>query len=511
LTALLYLFEACRFALRALVVAMSVHFIGATILFLRARRKAEAPPAPPAEWPRVTIQLPMRNEYYTAARAIEAAAELDYPKDRLEIQILDDSDDETLSLVHEEVVRHRTAGLEVVQLRRYYPTHYKAGALADGLAKASGEFIAIFDADFVPERDFLKRVIPYFGDPSVGLVQGRWEHLNRTESWFTRLQAQILDGLMVVEQSAKSRAGLPFQFNGSAGVWRKAAIEKSGGWTFDSLTEDFDLSMRAQMAGFRLVHLPDVAVPCELPTTLGLFRVQQRRWALGTAQLLRKRMGAVLGSSMSASARLSVMTQLGRHFGYPLILLMVLTVPLTTFGYLVTPVDYGLWNPAILGLAMFSLTLQQAVAERAVGRSVLQAILLAPLSIVLVIGLAATYTAALSYGLRDRAGAFHRTPKVPRQPSADEPVYRAKRSVLVAFEVVIGIAYAAFTVSAIDQGLFPEACFLALVGAAYLWVGVGSIRVAAFSPARSGRGKNTGVVPARKTEDRLPADSVPKT
>jgi cellulose synthase/poly-beta-1,6-N-acetylglucosamine synthase-like glycosyltransferase len=453
----------------------------------------------------------MRNEYYTAARVIDAATAIDYPKDRLEIQILDDSDDDTLGIVHEEVVRHRTAGLEVVQLRRYYPTHYKAGALADGLEKASGEFIAIFDADFVPPPDFLKRAIPYFRDPSVGLVQGRWEHLNRTESWFTRLQAQILDGLMVVEQTAKSDAGLPFQFNGSAGVWRKAAIEKAGGWTFDSLTEDFDLSMRAQMAGFRLVHLPDLAVPCELPTTLGLFRVQQRRWALGTAQLLRKRIGPVLGSSLSLSARLSVITQLGRHFGYPLILLTVLTVPLTTFGYLTPPFDYGLVNPAILGIAASSVAFQQAVAQRAVGRSVIQSIFLAPLSIVLAIGLSATYTAALSYGLRDRAGAFHRTPKVPRQPSSGEPAYRAERSVLVGFEVLIGLAYAVFTVLAVQRGLFLEACFLALVGVSYLWVGIGSVRVAAFSPVRSTRRRSTGPAHVRKTEDRLPADSVPKT
>lgn len=491
---------------------MSAHFIASTVMFLRGRRNPEPTPPPPAEWPRVTVQLPMRNEYYTAARAIEAAVELDYPKDRIEIQILDDSDDDTLNVVHEEVVRHRTAGNEVVQLRRYYPTHYKAGALAGGLARANGEFIAIFDADFVPPRDFLKRTIPYFSDASVGLVQGRWEHLNRTQSWFTRLQAQILDGLMVVEQTAKSRAGLPFQFNGSAGVWRKTAIERAGGWTFDSLTEDFDLSMRAQMAGFRLIHLPDVAVPCELPTTLGLFRVQQRRWALGTAQLLRKRLGGVLRSSLSASARLSVITQLGRHFGYPLILLMVLTVPLTTFGYLVMPLDYGLWNAAILGTAVFSIGFQQAVAARVTGRSVVQAVLLAPLSIVLAIGLAATYTAALSYGLRDRAGAFHRTPKVPRPPSGGEPAYRAERSILVAFEVLVGLAYAAMTVLAVERGFLAEAAFFVLVAVAYSWVGIGSVRVAAFSPpGRSSAVKRADAAATQNSEDRLPADSVPKT
>lgn len=510
MTPLLYAFEACRLALRVLVVLMSAHFIASTILFLRAKRRPEPPPRAPTAWPRVTVQLPMRNEFFTAARAIEAAAELDYPRELLEIQILDDSDDETLSVVHEEVVRLRTAGLEVVQLRRYYPTHYKAGALADGLTHANGEFIAIFDADFVPPRDFLKRSIPYFNDPSVALVQGRWEHLNRTESWFTRLQAQILDGLMVVEQTAKSRAGLPFQFNGSAGVWRKSAIEKAGGWTFDSLTEDFDLSMRAQMAGFRLVHLADLAVPCELPTTLGLFRVQQRRWALGTAQLLRKRLGRILRSPLSLPARLSIITQLGRHFGYPLILLMVLTVPLTTFEYMRAPLDYGIYNPMILGLAMASVAFQQAVAERAVGRSAFRAVLLSPLSIALVIGLAATYTVALGYGLRDRAGAFHRTPKVPRPPTSGEPVYRAERSVLVPFEVLIGVAYVVFTVVALSRGLVPQACFLAFVGGSSLWVGLGSIRVSAFSPRRPSVRAAPVRAGASKTEP-LPVDSVPKT
>jgi cellulose synthase/poly-beta-1,6-N-acetylglucosamine synthase-like glycosyltransferase len=511
-TLLLYTFELCRLALRVLVVLMSAHFVASTVMFLRAKKRAEPPPPPPAAWPRVTVQLPMRNEYFTAARAIEAAAELDYPRELLDIEILDDSDDDTLNVVHEEVVRLRTAGLEVVQLRRYYPTHYKAGALADALEHANGEFIAVFDADFVPAPDFLKRTIPYFSDPSVALVQGRWEHLNRTESWFTRLEAQILDGLMVVEQTAKSRAGLPFQFNGSAGIWRKRAIEQAGGWTFDSLTEDFDLSMRAQMAGFRLVHLPEVAVPCELPTTLGLFRVQQRRWALGTAQLLRKRLGHVLSAPLTVSARLSILTQLGRHFGYPLILLMVLTVPLTTFGYVRAPLDYGIANALILGIAMASVGFQQAVAERAVGRSAVRAILLAPFSIALAIGLSATYTVALGYGLRDRAGAFHRTPKVPRTPVAGEPVYRAERSVLVLFEVLIGVSYAVFTALSIMQGFFPEACFLAFVGMSFLWVGIGSIRVSAFSPARSKPKSRPATNESRgEKTDALPADSVPKT
>ncbi|HEX7669783.1 MAG TPA: glycosyltransferase family 2 protein, partial [Polyangiaceae bacterium] len=395
----------------------------------------------------------------------------------------DDSDDQTTAVIAETAGRIRARGVDIVELRRPAPVGFKAGALEFGLGRAKGEFVAIFDADFVPPPDFLKKTLPYFSDPSVGLVQGRWDHQNRNESWFTALQARVLDGLMVVEQTAKSDKGVPFQFNGTGGVWRRRAIEAAGGWTFDSLTEDFDLSLRAAIAGFRLVHLPEVAVPSDLPTTLCLFRVQQRRWALGTAQLLRKRLGAVLSADLPLSARIALAFQLLRHFGYPLLLLMVILVPLTTFGYIHTLFEYGIVNAIVLGIAICSVALQHAVAGRALGRGVWGALLLAPLSIMLAIGLAPTYTVGLWYGLRDRAGAFHRTPKIPRAPQPGEPAYRAVRSVLVGFEISVGAAYVLFTVFALLRGLFPEAGFLAFVSVSYLWVGFGSLHVNAAPSA----------------------------
>jgi cellulose synthase/poly-beta-1,6-N-acetylglucosamine synthase-like glycosyltransferase len=475
------LFEAYRLTLRVLVLVMTAQIALTTVAYLR-RKKPPLPPALPEELPRVTVQIPVRNEYYTAARAIAAAAALDYPRELLEIQVLDDSDDQTVGLIVESVARQRRAGVDIVQLRRFTPIDFKAGALAYGLALAKGRFIAIFDADFLPTRDFLKTTIPYFDDPKVGLVQARWEHRNRNESWFTRLEAQILDSLMVVEQTAKSRAGLPLQFNGTAGVWRRQAIESAGGWTFDSLTEDFDLSLRAQIAGYRLVHLPDLGVPSELPTTLGLFRVQQRRWALGTAQLLRKRLPMVLGAPLPFVAKLSLALHLLRHFGYPLLVLMVLTVPLTTFDFVRPNIDYGLVNALIFGLAVVVVGIQQAIAERELGKSVLLALILSPLSIALAIGLAPTYTVALAYGLSDRAGAFHRTPKVPRTPRAGEPSYRAARSYLVMVELAVGAAYAAFAAIAATRGALIEACFLAFVSGSYTWVGLGSLHVGAAPP-----------------------------
>lgn len=493
------LFEAYRLALRALVLVMSAHFVVGTLTYLR-RRTTPAPPHP-ARWPRVTVQLPLRNEFYTAARVIEAAAAFDYPREELEIQVLDDSDDQTVGVVDDVVNRLRSTGVDIVAIRRATPIGFKAGALAFGLAQAKGEFIAIFDADFVPSPDFLQRTIPYFADPAVGLVQGRWEHRNRNESWFTALQARVLDGLMVVEQTAKSSASVPLQFNGTGGIWRRRAIEESGGWTFDSLTEDFDLSLRAVIAGWKLVHLPDVAVPSDLPTTLGLFRVQQRRWALGTAQLFRKRLRAVLSADLPISARGALAFQLLRHFGYPLLCIMVLTVPLTTFGYVYAPFEYGAINPAVLGIAIASVALQHAVAQRALGRNVVGAILLAPLSVALAVGLAPTYTVALWYGLRDRAGAFHRTPKVPRAPCPGEPQYRAVRSVLVVLEIGIGAAYVLFTAIAVLRGFFPEATFLAFVAGSYLWVGFGSLHVNA-APGAASDGKPSKS--AKMTSSALP-------
>jgi cellulose synthase/poly-beta-1,6-N-acetylglucosamine synthase-like glycosyltransferase len=474
--ALLFLFEAYRLTLRVLVVVMSAQLVLGAIAYLRSKKSLVRPPLP-AELPRVTVQLPVRNEFYTAARVIDAVAALDYPRELLEIQVLDDSDDQTVGIIVDAVARQRRAGFDIVQLRRFTPIDFKAGALAYGMTLAKGRFIAIFDADFLPPADFLKRTIPYFEDEKVGMVQARWEHRNRNESWFTRLQAQILDGLMVVEQTAKSRSGLPLQFNGTAGVWRREAIERPGGWTFDSLTEDFDLSLRAQLMGYRLVHLPDLAVPSELPTTLGLFRVQQRRWALGTAQLLRKRLPLVLRAPLSVPARLSLCLQLLRHFGYPLLVLLVLTVPLTTFDVVHPMIDYGIVNAWILGLALLSVAAQQALAEREIGRSATQALFLSPLSLALAIGLAPTYTVALVYGLIDRAGAFHRTPKVPRVRRPGEPAYQATRSLLVWVEVAIGVAYVGFAALALGRGLVLESAFLGLIAFSYGWVGLGSMNV----------------------------------
>lgn len=470
----LVVFEAYRVALRVLAALMGFHFVGTTLGFLRHRPAPE--PKQPETLPHVTVQLPMRNEYYAGCRVLEAVAAFDYPLDRLEIQVLDDSDDGTSHLLAEAIARLRASGRRIEHLCREVPHAYKAGALDAGLKRANGELIAMFDADFVPPPDFLQRLVPHFGDPEVGMVQGRWLHLNREQNWLTRLQAQILDGLFVVEQTAKSRAGVPFQFNGTAGIWRRAAIDRAGGWTFDSLTEDLDLSIRAQLAGFKLVHLPDVTVASELPTTLATFRVQQRRWALGTAQLLRKRLRQVLTAPIPLRSRIAIVSQLSRHLVHPLVLALVVTAPITTLYWTDTPLNFGLINAVILGFLAGAIALQHAVAARVVGTSALRAALRAPVIVALAIGLAPTYTVALYYGLRDRAGVFFRTPKVLRPPRAGEPEYRPFRSWLVVVETAVGLAYAYFTVAAFERGLWLNGSFLLLVCVAYIVLGLGSLR-----------------------------------
>jgi cellulose synthase/poly-beta-1,6-N-acetylglucosamine synthase-like glycosyltransferase len=508
-TLLLVLFEVYRLGLRVLAALMGVHFLATSIGYLR--RRGDVPtPADPSDWPLVTVQLPIRNEYYTATRLLAAVEAFDYPKQRLEIQILDDSNDGTSQLMALAVLRLRDRGFDVQHLARDVPTFFKAGALQAGLEHARGELVAMFDADFIPPPDFLRRVVPHFSEPDVAMVQGSWDHLNREQSWLTRLQGQLLDALFLVEQAVKSRAGLPFQFNGTAGVWRRAAVDEAGGWKFDSLTEDLDLSIRVQMLGRRMVHLPDLRVPSELPTTLAAFRVQQRRWALGTAQLLRKKLFGVLKSSMPLRARIAIGTQLGRHLVHPLVLLMVMSVPVTTLYWTETPIEYGWWNAALLAFLAGSIALQHAIGARLAGQSVLRAFVLAPLVVPLAIGLAPTYCAALWYGLRDRAGVFYRTPKVTRMPLPGEPEYRPTRSWLVIVECSVGISYAYFTAVAVERGLFQNAAFLALICVSYLWLGFGSLpthtRSATTAPRLAIAEHARELVPAESNPGAAPAE-----
>ncbi len=231
------------------------------------------------DWPFVTIQLPVFNERHVIERLIDAACALDYPRDRLEVQVLDDSTDDTTRRARGRVAFHRARGSVVALLHRRRRTGFKAGALAAGLMRARGELVCVFDADFLPPRDFLRRTVALFDDPGVGVVQARWGHLNRDYSFLTEAQALFLDGHFAIEHVARAGSGRFFNFNGTAGLWRRRAIEDAGGWTHDTLTEDLDLSYRAQIRGWKFIYRGDVVAPAELPVDMEAFKAQQRRWA----------------------------------------------------------------------------------------------------------------------------------------------------------------------------------------------------------------------------------------
>ena len=312
-----------------LLIATALALYGLNALWLTWlswRHRDETPRQPqPQDWPHVTVQLPLFNEVLVVNRLLDAVARLDYPRDRLQILILDDSTDETTELAAQRVAELRQEGLDVQLLHRADRAGFKAGALAEALPHTQGEIIVIFDADFVPRRDYLRRVIPYFlEDPRLGCVQTRWGHLNGGHSLLTRSQTLALDGHFTIEQTARNRAGLFMSFNGTAGAWRKVCIEASGGWSADTLCEDLDLSYRAQIGGWRFLFLPEVVAPAELPAQMAAFKRQQFRWAKGSIQCLIKLGGAVARAPVRGAARIEGLLHLSGYLVHPLMLLLLL-------------------------------------------------------------------------------------------------------------------------------------------------------------------------------------------
>src|SRR5438309_5374866 len=277
------------------LLAFGLNLFYLTVRALRLRHPA-APRLISSSEPRVCIQIPVYNERYVVERVIDAVCAIDWPRDRLEVQVLDDSDDETVGILASRVTQWRRKGVGVTQLRRGTRAGFKAGALAYGMERTEAPFIAIFDADFVPPRDFLRRTVGAFENRSIGFVQARWGHLDENYSLFTRLQAMAIDFHFLVEQSVRSTAGYFTNFTGTAGVWRRSAIEDAGGWSARTLTEDLDLSYRAQLRGWKAAYIEDLVVPEELPVSIDAYRRQQSRWATGSFQCAFRLLGPVLGA-----------------------------------------------------------------------------------------------------------------------------------------------------------------------------------------------------------------------
>ncbi len=391
-------------------VALTAYATGSLILLVTYLRHRDMQiPCPKVDdWPRVGVQLPIYNELYVVERLLDAVAALDYPRDQLTIQVLDDSNDETVDVVAKHVELLRARGVNIDHIRRGSREGYKAGALAHGLTLLDAEFVAVLDADFVPPPDFLKRTIPHLiANPDLAVVQGRWGHLNSSTNWLTWGQTLALDGHFVVEQTARNRAGWLMNFNGSGGVWRVEAIRKAGGWQPKTLTEDLDLSYRAQLEGWRFLYLPDVVVPGELPPQIAAYKQQQRRWAKGGSQCLRILLGPIWRSPrLTLMQRLMATMHLGQYMVHPVIIMLVLlTPPLIQAGTLQT------LNLGILGLAGLGPPLVFIVSQRALYQDWKRRLVAFPALLALGTGMAYCNARAVISGLIGGEEEFKRTPK----------------------------------------------------------------------------------------------------
>lgn len=465
-----------------------------SIIYLRHRHDdPPQPAAPPADgWPRVLVQLPIYNERHVVERLIAAVSRLDYPLDRLAVQVLDDSTDDTVSLAAAAVEKARAAGLDIEHVRRPDRRGYKAGALEHGLELTDAPFVAIFDADFLPEPGFLRAVMPYFvADDRLGMVQTRWAHLNACESHLTRAQAIALDVHFVVEQTARHRGGLFMNFSGTAGVWRRACIEDSGGWSHDTLSEDIDLSYRAQLRGWRCLYLPDVSVPAEIPPLMMGFKRQQARWATGTVQCLRKLGATLLRSHLTPWQKAEAVVHLGGYLLHPLmLLLLLLTLPLVLLGGLD---DLPL---AGLGLAAFGAPLEAVIAQRRLYPDWKARLAYYPAFLFMGMGIAVSNALAVLRALSGRRLAFERTPKFEARGSATAwatSSYTLPLDLTTQLEIFLAL-YAAAT-AVVCLGRLPALVpFMALYALGFAYVaGLSVLQARAARRARRRTGQQLGL------------------
>jgi len=448
------------FAVLLVLSAYGLHRLHLVILCRRHRDKIQSvaklagPPVADDELPMVTIQLPIFNESTVIQRLLESVALMDYPKDRLHIQVLDDSIDETQVLARAEVDKLRDRGFDAEYIHR-------------GLKTAKGELVAIFDADFVPSPDFARALVGHFQNPKVGMVQARWAHLNRDASMLTRIQALMLDGHHLVENRARYGAGFFFNFSGTGGMWRREAIADAGGWQHDTITEDLDLSYRAQLRGWKFIYRVDVVSPAELPEDIGALRAQQYRWAKGTVQTARKLLRRVCSANLSLSQRIEAVFHLTPHFAYPLmVMLSLLLLPVLLTVDAISDVRMALLFDLPLCMApISSLAAFYMLAETAQGRSRWGALKLLPWLIALGAGLSPHLTTGVRDGWRLKAGEFVRTPK-----RGDNRWRYAIGSELPIVEMVMACVSAASFVASIHSGHYfaTPFAFLFTLGYAYI-------------------------------------------
>jgi cellulose synthase/poly-beta-1,6-N-acetylglucosamine synthase-like glycosyltransferase len=450
------------------------------LYYKNQKSRTTDPPERFADLPRVTVQLPIFNEQFVIERLLEAVCRLNYPTEMLDIQVLDDSTDETEAVARGLVEQYVARGCPITYHHRSNREGFKAGALAEGMKTAKGEFITIFDADFVPPEDFLLRTIHHFTDPKIGMVQTRWSHINRHYSFLTEVEAILLDGHFVLEHSGRARSGVFFNFNGTAGVWRRAAIEQAGGWQHDTLTEDTDLSYRAQLKGWKFIYLQDVECPAELPVEMTAFKTQQARWAKGLIQTSKKILPRVLRSDQPFRVKLEAWYHLTANLSYPLmVVLSVLLLPAMIIRFYqgwfqMLYIDLPLFLASTFSISSFYLVSQRELYPKSWPR----ALLYLPFLMALGIGLTITNTRAVLEALIGKQTEFTRTPKYRMESKMDRirvTKYRRRLGWVPWVELLIGSYFALTVYYALDNENYITVPFLILFVLGYWYTGLMSL------------------------------------
>ena len=449
-------------------------------LYMKNRDRAPLPLPPLEDLPPVTVQLPIFNEMYVADRLIGAVCELDYPRDRLEIQVLDDSTDETKDIAELAVRRYAAKGFDIKYLHRVDRTGFKAGALEAGLRQASGRFIAIFDADFIPPADFLMRTLPYFAtDPKIGMVQARWGHINQDYSLLTKIQSILLDAHFVLEHGGRNRSGCFFNFNGTAGIWRREVIPDAGGWQHDTLTEDLDLSYRAQLRGWRFVFLPDLVSPAEVPVEMNSFKSQQHRWAKGSIQTCMKLLPKILRSNQPLGVKAEAFFHLSANFNYLLMsVLSILMFPSMYVRYSMGWTEMMLIDIPLFAAATLSFCNFYMVSQRELYPDWKTRLKYLPFLMSIGIGLCVNNTRAVLEAIFGKQSEFARTPKYGIERDSDEWVgkkYHQSVGVQPMIELALGLYFTATVFYALANGIYGTLPFLMLFQVGFLYTGLLSI------------------------------------
>jgi len=459
------------------------------LVYLYYKNKKNRTTEPLAQFPklpRVTIQLPIFNEQFVVERLLDAICRLHYPLEKLDIQVLDDSTDETVAVARGLVNHYAAKGFPISYHHRSNREGFKAGALTEGLKSAKGEFVTIFDADFVPPEDFLLRVIHHFTDPKVGMVQTRWTHINRHYSFLTEVEAILLDGHFVLEHSGRARSNVFFNFNGTAGMWRRSAIDDAGGWQHDTLTEDTDLSYRAQLKGWKFVYLQDVECPAELPVEMTAFKTQQARWAKGLIQTSKKILPQVLKSDQRFHVKLEAWYHLTANLSYPLmIVLSVLLLPAMIIRFYqgwfqMLYIDLPLFMASTFSISSFYLVSQRELFPGKWFR----ALIYLPFLMALGIGLTVTNTRAVLEALLGKQSDFARTPKYHVESKKDKVranKYRRGLGWVPWVELLIGCYFAITVYYAIDNENYITVPFLVLFVVGYWYTGLMSLLQGRFA------------------------------